>query len=70
MPNIPNGDCQKPSCHETAENTYRDPNGNTLRLCERHYYEQVTGTPTFTSITRSRDRDAPDTWFGRLFKRK
>ena len=68
MPHLPNGECQKPTCSETAKQTYRDPNGNTLRLCEKHYYELVTGSPTFTSITRSKDRDAPDTLFGKLFR--
>jgi len=36
--------CQKPGCDSEGSNTYRGPNGNTLRLCDRHYYYEVTRT--------------------------
>lgn len=35
-------ECQKPGCHESAEETYTGPNDNRLRLCGKHYYKLVT----------------------------
>lgn len=36
------GKCQKPNCSNPASRTYRDGKGNTLSLCDRHYYRLVT----------------------------
>lgn len=35
--------CQKPNCRVPPSNTYNGKHGNELRLCERHYYELVSG---------------------------
>lgn len=43
MPHSGFGDsCQEPSCKNTPTDTYVDQNGNTHRLCERHYYQLVS----------------------------
>lgn len=34
--------CQKPTCTKEASDTYRGENGNSLHLCERHYYNLVS----------------------------
>jgi hypothetical protein len=34
--------CQNPRCDEPASDTYEGENGNTIRLCEEHYYNLVT----------------------------
>jgi hypothetical protein len=34
--------CQKPGCSGPPANTYDGPHGNTLRVCEKHYYQLVT----------------------------
>lgn len=34
-------ECQKPGCDSEGENTYRGENGNSLRLCDTHYYAIV-----------------------------
>ena len=49
--------CQHPSCSTDAEETYSGPNGNTLSLCQRHYYNAVTGGETPTS---ARISDPPE----------
>lgn len=38
-----NDTCQKPGCMADSTDTYRDEHGNGLDLCERHYYELVSG---------------------------
>jgi len=50
------GDCQNPNCTRDATETYRGGNGNTLRLCERHYYQIVSGGNT-VNIDYSTDRE-------------
>lgn len=37
-------DCERPRCTQEARRTYRDDNGNSIRLCQRHYYHEVTGS--------------------------
>ena len=39
---IGNKDCQKPGCNKKAEHTYIGKQDNTLKLCERHYYNLVS----------------------------
>lgn len=39
---IGNTTCEHPSCTGDANKTYSGSQGNTLQLCERHYYDAVT----------------------------
>jgi len=45
-----NDTCQKPGCTADATDTYRGENENRLRLCERHYYNLVSGKTSTPSI--------------------
>lgn len=33
--------CQRPGCDDEPTETYSDPNGNELTLCEEDYFEAV-----------------------------
>jgi len=46
-----NDSCQKPGCMADSTDTYRDVHGNGLDLCERHYYELVSGKKASTGPT-------------------
>lgn len=35
--------CQKPNCTRDDSETYNDEHGNELELCNKHYYELVSG---------------------------
>lgn len=37
-----NQTCQKPACSGPRANTYDGPHGNTIRVCDKHYYQLVT----------------------------
>lgn len=52
---IMQAECQKPGCSNVSLNTYTGPHGNELQLCDRCYYEHVTGgtVPTFDTGVRS-----------------
>lgn len=58
------GDCQNPHCTTESDSTYKDEHGNTLDLCERHYYELVSGvlassfgtSPTGVQFTQTRQQ--------------
>jgi len=41
--------CKHPNCRTDASDTYSDEHGNTLRLCEKHYYQNVTGGSVISS---------------------
>jgi hypothetical protein len=36
-------ECEKPGCTEMSDRTYNDGNGNSLKLCQQHYYNLVSG---------------------------
>jgi len=44
-------DCQNPSCTDDASEHYRDEHGNSVRVCERHYYRLVTGESGGTGLS-------------------
>ena len=45
--------CDHPNCSNDAIKTYSDGNGNSLDLCNRHYYELVSGQKTLGVSTPS-----------------
>lgn len=56
-----NQKCEKPGCERDAEKTYSGAGGNSLRLCEEHYYRLVAsdspslGTGIGDSFTNTSD---------------
>lgn len=47
---IGDSDCQHPHCTADGEESYSGPNGNTLSVCEKHYWKLVTGESTSSNI--------------------
>jgi hypothetical protein len=50
-------ECQAPNCTAVGSNTYIDDNGNTLQLCDRHYYHAVSDD-TVAGYTFDPDTDS------------
>jgi len=46
-------ECDHPSCSNVALNTYTGDNGNSLNLCDRHYYNAVVDTDNSYSLDYS-----------------
>jgi len=44
--------CDKPSCTDQGDRTYVGPHGNTLDLCDGHYYDAV--------VSGNSNGDTPD----------
>jgi len=48
--------CQHPDCGKKKAETYVDPNGNEIVLCERHYFDAVY-PPQFGARLMRKDED-------------
>lgn len=46
-------ECKNPNCNGLGENTYRGKHGNSVKVCDKHYYKLVTGKSVSNSITTS-----------------
>ena len=53
-----NTGCQHPQCNLASEKTYRGRNGNSLKLCEKHYYNLVSGKTSGSWSVTNPDYDA------------
>lgn len=53
--------CGKPHCDEQGTKTYRDENGNSITLCDEHYYQAVTGRGMTVSRVVQSDDDVDET---------
>lgn len=60
--------CQHPECGDDSTEVYRDPNGNEITLCNRHYFEAVY--PPWPEVRVSEVADRRDDYglWERLFK--